>query len=108
MQDLETIYENMLTPSVPKVAPYKDEHNPLNIYMDKPDSVKSVEEEPEEEEPQIDLTDFKTEAQIADDIIKEMKILRRKVGKDSYYRASKILRLAEKLKAMHPEKVALP
>jgi len=107
MQDLETIYENMLTPSVPRVAPYKDANNPQNIYMDKPDTEKSDEEETEEE-PQIDLTDFKTEAQIADDIIKEMKILRRKVGKDSYYRASKILRLAEKLKAMHPEKVALP
>lgn len=100
MQDLETLYENMLNPNTDPT--YKN-----NMYAGKP-VTNNAEPEETEEEPQIDLTDFKTEAQIADDIIKEMKILRRKVGKDSYYRASKILRLAEKLKAMHPEKVALP
>lgn len=93
-KDLETIYEEMMAPVNTQPVSTK-----AAIVLDEPEAA--------EEEPQIDLTDFKTEAQIADDIIKEMKILRRKVGKDSYYRASKILRLAEKLKAMHPEKAAL-
>jgi hypothetical protein len=98
--DLETLYENIINPNV-------DPTYTNNMYAGKPNSPAPVEAE-KEEEPQIDLSEFKTEAQIADDIIKEIKVLRRKIGSESYYRASKILRLAEKLKAMHPEKVALP
>lgn len=98
--DLETLYESIINPEVDPT--YKN-----NMYAGKPNTSNET-PEPAEEEPQIDLSEFKTEAQIADDIIKEIKVLRRKIGSESYYRASKILRLAEKLKAMHPAKVALP
>jgi predicted RNase H-like nuclease len=44
-----------------------------------------------------------SETEIASQIIKHIKKLRKQLGEDTYYRARKIQDLAEKLLEMHPE-----
>lgn len=84
--DLEAIYENMLT--TPVFVSKKPEHN--HMYAEKPVITAVAIEEPKEEENGLEL------------ILKEIKALR-KIAKDNgynskiYYRARKIQNLAEKL-----------
>lgn len=86
--DLETIYENMLTP---RVSDKRPEYN--SMYAEKP--VDAFEKPAPVEEPA-------SNASIAEDILKQAKALRKIAKEDGYnskiyYRARNIQNLAEKL-----------
>lgn len=86
MKDLETIYENMIMPSLG------------GMFSPKP-VVTSVEvREPIDDFEEVDSSGL-SQKEICKKIIKQAKKLRRKIGADSYHYIRSIISLAEQLQA---------
>ena len=86
----DTLFENML--------------GAITATSLQPVSPLSITEEPVDgEDTEGDDAPETSETEIATKIIHHIKKLRKSIGEPSYYRASKIEELAEKLLAKHPE-----